>query len=208
MRTPLLDLFRPGLHWFCRVYFGLTLRGTAFIPASGAVIVAPNHQTYADPPLVTIPVRRPVHYMAWNRLFDIPLLGWLIRRLRAFPVAIDESDFRATREAIRILRGGGAVMIFPEGGRSPDGSVQSFKLGVFRLAVALGVPIMPVTISGGHESWPPGRVFPRRGRITISYHALLYPNPIDPPREAAQKLAEQTRAAIVGGLAAIETGPR
>lgn len=99
-------------------------------------------------------------------------------------------------------------MIFPEGGRSPDGSVQSFKLGVFRLAVALGVPIMPVTIAGGHESWPPGRLFPRRGRITISYHALLYPDPTDPPREAAQKLAEQTRAAIVGGLAAIETGPR
>jgi len=202
VRTPVLDLFRPAVHWCCRAYFGLTLRGTAFIPAFGPVIIAPNHQTYADPPLVTLPVRRPVYYMAWNRLFDIPFLGWLIRRLRAFPVAIDESDFRATRAAIRILRGGGAVMIFPEGGRSPDGSVQSFKPGVFRLAVALGVPIMPVTIAGGHQSWPPGRFWPRRGQITIIYHPVLYPDPSAPPHEAAEKLAAQTRAAIVGGLAA------
>ena len=87
MRTPLLDLARPGVHRLCRAYFGLELAGTENIPATGPVIITPNHQTYADPALVTIPVRRRVYYMAWNRLFEIPLFSWFIRRLRAFPVA-------------------------------------------------------------------------------------------------------------------------
>ena len=67
------------------------------------MIIVPNHQTYADPPLVTIPIRRPVHYMAWSRLFDIPVFGWLIRRLRAFPVDVERSDPRATRGRVRLL---------------------------------------------------------------------------------------------------------
>lgn len=200
MRTPVLDVFRPGVHRFCRFYFGLELRGTEHIPATGPVIIAPNHQTFADPPLVTIPVRRPVYYMAWSRLFEIPVLGWLIRRLRAFPVQIDSSDPRATRETVRLLQAGEAVMIFPEGGRSPDGRVHRFKLGAFRLAVSLGVPVLPVTITGGHEAWPPGRAFPRRGRMTITYHPLLVPDRSSGPREAARDLCERTRAAIEGAL--------
>ena len=90
-RTPVIDLYRPVVHAFCRAYFGLRLRGTEHIPSDGGLIIVPNHQTYADPPLVTIPVRRPVYYMAWSRLFDIPVFNRLIRLLRAFPVDI-ESD--------------------------------------------------------------------------------------------------------------------
>ena len=206
MRTPVLDVFRPGLHRLCRFYFGLELRGTEHIPATGPVIIVPNHQTFADPPLVTIPVRRPVYYMAWRRLFEVPVLGWLIRRLRAFPVEIESSDPRATREAVRLLQAGEAVMIFPEGGRSPDGRIQRFKLGAFRLAVSLGVPVLPVTIAGGHESWPPGRAFPRRARMTITYHPALAADRGSDPREAARDLCERTRAAIEGALPAESRG--
>ena len=167
---------------------------------TGPVIITPNHQTFADPPLVTIPVRRPVYYMAWSRLFEVPVLGWLIRRLRAFPVEIESSDPRATREAVRLLRAGEAVMIFPEGGRSHDGRIQRFKLGAFRLAVSLGVPVLPVTITGGHEAWPPGRAIPRRGRMTITYHPPLSPDRSKDPREAARALCDRTRAVIEGAL--------
>ena len=76
----MLDVFRPGFHWLCRMYFGLELRGTEHIPSDGPVVITPNHQTFADPPLVTIPVRRPVYYMAWDRLFEIPLFGAFILR--------------------------------------------------------------------------------------------------------------------------------
>jgi 1-acyl-sn-glycerol-3-phosphate acyltransferase len=195
-----LDLCRPLARALARFWFGLELRGTENIPAVGPVIITPNHQTYADPPLVTIPIRRRVYYMAWSRLFRIPGLGWLIRRLRAFPVEIDAADPRATREAVRVLEAGHALMIFPEGARSRDGTVGRFKPGAFRLAASLGVPVLPVTISGGHECWPPGRVLPRRGKVTITYHPLVAPDRTLPPREAARKLAEQVRAVVAAGL--------
>jgi 1-acyl-sn-glycerol-3-phosphate acyltransferase len=167
VRTPLLDVIRPVIRLGTRLYFGLRFEGVEHIPLTGPLIIAPNHVTYADPPLVSIPVRRPVYYMAWNRLFQVPGLSWLIRRLRAFPVDIESADPRATREAVRILSSGEALMIFPEGGRSPDGRLQRFRPGAFRLACSLGVPVLPVTIIGGHEAWPPGRALPRPGRLPI-----------------------------------------
>jgi 1-acyl-sn-glycerol-3-phosphate acyltransferase len=201
VRTPILDVFRPGVRGLCRLYFGLELHGTEHIPAAGAVVITPNHQTYADPPLVSIPIRRPVYYMAWGRLFAIPFFGWFIRRLRAFPVGLESSDPRAPREAVRLLKAGEAVMIFPEGERTIDGRVGRFKPGAFRLAASLGVPVLPVTIAGGHEAWPPGPLLPRPRRIAITYHPLQYADPALPPRAAARELAERTRTVIVSGLA-------
>ena len=201
-RTPILDACRPWLHAACRAYFGLELHGTENIPGIGPLVIAPNHQTYADPPLVTIPVRRPVHYMAWDRLFTIPAFGWWIRRLRAFPVRLDERDLRATREAIRLLQAGEVVMIFPEAGRSADGHVQPFKPGAFRLAVAVKAPVLPVAISGGTASWPPGQRWPRPGRITITYLPPIHPDGSRDAREAAGDLSDRVWAAIADTLAA------
>jgi 1-acyl-sn-glycerol-3-phosphate acyltransferase len=199
-RTPIIDLYRPAVHAFCRLYFRLDLRGTEHIPADGGLLIVPNHQTYADPPLVTIPVRRPVYYMAWSRLFDIPVFSKLIRLLRAFPVEIESRDARATREAVRLLQGGAALMIFPEGERTTDGDVGRFKPGAFRLAVSLGVPVLPVTIAGGFGAWPPGRVLPRPRPITITYHAPLSADAALDPRAAARDLATRTRDAIVSAM--------
>jgi 1-acyl-sn-glycerol-3-phosphate acyltransferase len=201
VRTPLLDLARPGFHGLCRAYFGLELAGVDNIPASGPLIVTPNHQTYADPALVTIPVRRRVYYMAWNQLFEIPVFSWMIRRLRAFPVRIDSADPSSMREAVRLLTAGHVLMIFPEGERTLTGQVERFKPGAFRLAATLRVPVLPVTIAGGHAAWPPGQVLPRRGRISITYHPPLEPEPGLEPREAAIALAQRARAIIAASLA-------
>ena len=122
-------------------------------------------------------------------------------RFRAFPVDVDGPDRRATREVVRLLRAGEAVMIFPEGGRSRDGRLQPFRPGAFRLAASLGVPVLPVTIAGGHAVWPPGRIFPRPGRITITFHPPLFPDASLEPREAARRLLEATREAIASALA-------
>ena len=202
MRTPVIDVFRPALRLGARVYFGLRFEGIQHIPVSGPLLIVPNHVTYADPPLVSIPVRRPVHYMAWNALFDVPGLAWLIRRLRAFPVELETADPRAAREAVRLLQSGEAVMIFPEAERSPDGRLGRFKPGAFRLACSLGVPVLPVTIVGGHESWPPGRVLPRPGRLTITYHPLIAPRAGPDLKAAAHALATHVRHVVASGLPA------
>ena len=189
------------MHGLARGWFGLELRGVEHIPRdTGGLIITPNHQTYADPPLVTIPVRRRVYYMAWDKLFAVPVLGQLIRVLRAFPVDIYSSDPGAVREARRLVQEGAAVMIFPEGGRSFDGTLGPFKLGAFRLAVTLGAPVLPVTIAGGYEAWPPHRVLPRRGQMTITYHPPLHADPALEPRAAARELAGRVRSVIASAL--------
>jgi 1-acyl-sn-glycerol-3-phosphate acyltransferase len=200
VRTPVLDMLRPGFHRICRAYFGLELRGVEHIPDSGSLLITPNHQTYADPPLVSIPVRRPVHYMAWSKLFEVPLFGWFIRRLRAFPVDLEGRNSRAARESVRLLRAGQVLMIFPEGERTITGELGHFKPGAFRLAVSAGTPVLPVTITGGHQVWPPGRALPRRGRITITYHPVAHADASLEPRAAARDLAERTRALITSAL--------
>jgi 1-acyl-sn-glycerol-3-phosphate acyltransferase len=201
VHTPVLDVLRPAVWLSARLYFGIRFEGVANIPKHGPLLITPNHVTFADPPLVSIPIRRPVHYMAWDRLFQIRGLSWLIRRLRAFPVDIESSDPKATRAAVRLLDAGQVVMIFPEAGRSLDGRLQRFRLGAFRLACARGVPVLPVTILGGHESWPPGRVLPRPGRLTIVYHPVAAPpaNGGD-LRHAARQLADRVREAVASRL--------
>lgn len=202
MATPLLNVLRPAVRLGARAYFGVRFEGVQHIPATGPLIIVANHVTYADPVLVSIPVRRPVHYMAWNALFSVPGLAWLIRRLRAFPVEIESADPKATREALRLLRAGEAVMIFPEGGRSPDGRLQRFKPGAFRLACSLGIPMLPVTIVGGHESWPPGRILPRPGRLTITYHSPITPPASPDVKEAARTLAPAVHSVVASALPA------
>lgn len=203
MRTPVLDAVRPFLRLGARLYWRIRLEGVEHIPADGPLIIAPNHVTFADPVLICIPIHLPVHFMAWDALFAVPGLAWLIRRLRAFPVQLESADPRSTREAVRLLQSGSTVMIFPEAGRSPDGRLQRFRPGAFRLACSLKVPVLPVTILGGHDSWPPGRVLPRPGRLSIIYHPVISPPEEPDARAAARVLAAQVRAAIASRLPAV-----
>jgi 1-acyl-sn-glycerol-3-phosphate acyltransferase len=208
VRTPVLDVARPFVRVAARMYFGIRFEGIEHIPPAGPVLIVANHVSYADPVLVTIPMRRPVYYMAWNALFEVPGLSWLIRRLRAFPVEIESADPRAAREAVRLLQVEEAVMIFPEGGRSTDGRLGRFKPGAFRLASSLGVPLLPVTILGGHECWPPGRALPRPGRVTVVYHPVVTPPAGADVRATARQLAAHVHRVVASSLPAHQQPPR
>jgi 1-acyl-sn-glycerol-3-phosphate acyltransferase len=204
VRTPVLDTLRPFVRFGARIYWRIQLEGIQHIPTDGPLIIAPNHVTFADPVLVWLPIHLRVHFMAWDALFEIPGLSWVIRRLRAFPVQLESADPRSTREAVRLLQTGQSVMIFPEAGRSPDGRLQRFRPGAFRLASSLQVPVLPVTILGGHDSWPPGRVLPRPRRLSIVYHPVILPPKEPDARVAAHVLARQVRDAIASRLPAAD----
>ena len=202
MRTPVLDTLRPFVRFGARIYWRIQFEGIQHIPTDGPLIIVPNHVTYADPVLVCLPIHLRVHFMAWDALFEVPGLSWVIRRLRAFPVQLKSADPRSTREAVRLLQTGQCVMIFPEAGRSPDGRLQRFRPGAFRLASSLQVPVLPVTILGGHDSWPPGRVLPRPGRLSIVYHPVILPPKEPDAHVAARVLGRQVRDAIASRLPA------
>lgn len=169
-----IHILRPVIWVLCRAAFRVRFYGVENIPKKGPCLITPNHITYLDPIWITIPVSRRVHYMAWSKVFKIPGLGFLMRLFGAFPVNVDSTDTAAQRRAMNLVRNGQALVIFPEGGRTRTGEMMPFKLGAFRLALRYGVPIVPVTITGASEIWPAGRIFPRPGKLAITYHPPIH----------------------------------
>ena len=190
----LISVLTPFVWWFCRLAFKIEFHGVDNIPREGACIITPNHITYADPIWITIPMPRRVYYMAWHKPFRIPVLGLLMRMFGAFPVNLDvAADASAQREAIEMIRRKRALVIFPEGGRTRTLKLMPFKMGAFRLALTHGVPIVPVTIKGAETIWPVGRIFPRTGKVTITYHPPIEVQQL--PEEASRlELKEKARA--------------
>lgn len=169
-----------------RLFWNVHHQGTENIPTDGGLIIAANHQTYLDPFWISIPINRPLRFLAWNVALDWPVVGKILRLLGAWPLQVEGSDPATIRRSLQWLRNGGAVVIFPEGGRGqPDGSMIRFKGGAIRIALEAGVPILPVTIRGANQVWPSGRRLPRTGNVEIIFH---------PPHEVNQLVGEETRA--------------
>ncbi len=115
-------------------------------------------------------VYRDMEFMAWGRLFTIPIFRSMIRSFGAFPVELTKVDKSAYVNALEILLKNKALIIFPEGGRSDDGKVKDLKLGIARLALKTNARIVPVTLVGVYEAWPKHRLLPRPAKISVYYH--------------------------------------
>jgi 1-acyl-sn-glycerol-3-phosphate acyltransferase len=166
-------------HAIFRIWFALEYTGRENVPARGPVVVAGNHPSYLDPVLVGIGIHRRVFFMAWDRLFSIPLLGALLRQVGAFPVRLGTRDPNAFEAALAILREDGVLGIFPEAGRSSAGPMNPLKTGAARLAIATGAPIVPVTITGAYDAWPSSRTLPQPRKITVKYHPPIVLDPVE-----------------------------
>jgi len=167
------EAVRPVVRRLSRICWKLKHYGTENIPSSGGLIIAANHQTYFDPFWISIPVNRPVRYLAWKEAFDWPLVGKIITFLGAWPLQVEGSDPAAIRRSLHWLRCGGVLVIFPEGARSTaEGTITHFKAGAARLALEANVPILPVTIRGANHVWPRNQFLPRLGNVEIIYHKL------------------------------------
>ncbi|MFP3903502.1 MAG: lysophospholipid acyltransferase family protein [Armatimonadota bacterium] len=156
-----------------RLAGGYEVRGKENVPEGGALLAA-NHISYADPPAVGTAFRQRCYYFAKRQLFEIPLFGPFIRSLYAFPVNREGVDRKAIRNAAQLLKTGEKVIIFPEGGRSPDGTLQEGTEGAAFIAKLADAPIVPTALAGTDEVLPRGSIFLHRGKTTVSFGEPVY----------------------------------
>ncbi len=166
--------FGKGLcGWFFRLFGGLESIGRENIPKTGGVIICPNHVSHVDPPAVGVGIRRQVHFMAKEELFKVPVLGYCIRKVGAFPVRRGTADRKAIKRAMDLLDEGKVVCLFPEGTRSLDGKLQEPELGVGLIALKNGAPVVPVAVIGTDRVLPSGASRPTRHRVRVVYGAPM-----------------------------------
>jgi len=123
---------------------------------SGPVILAMNHQSYLDPPLAGTTCDRAIYFLARRTLLDVPLLGWLLPKLNVIPVNQEGIDRNALKAVIRVLQAGNAALVFPEGSRTIDGSLQPAEPGLGLIIAKTLAPVVPMRIFGAHEALPRG----------------------------------------------------
>lgn len=174
---------------------GIRIRVVGFdrIP-QGAAIIAPNHISFLDPPLVCIALQHhSAHFMARKSLFDTAI-GWGLRLGHGIPVERGQADLKALRGVMQALKAGRKVVIFPEGTRSITGELQEFKLGPMICAQRTGAPIVPVCVHGHEELWPIGKKWPRLwGRCTVAFGEPIHPDTFEDSREGALAMSQELR---------------
>ncbi len=136
-----------------RIVLRLEVRGLEHTPPTGSLLVAINHTSFLDPVLAGVFIPREIYAMAKAELFRIPVFGTVIRAYGAFPVHRGEIDRSAIRRALEVLRAGEALLVAPEGTRSPTEQLQRGRKGVALLALRTGAAILPVAIWGVKPVW-------------------------------------------------------
>jgi 1-acyl-sn-glycerol-3-phosphate acyltransferase len=180
-------------------------RGKGHWPKSGPVVVASNHPTYFDPWLIGMATPRYVRWMAWDEIFEWPVVGQAVRAYGALPINVEKLKPSTFRGAHDVIQRQGALGIFPEGGRTSGKSeLDPLKPGVARLMLALGAPILPVSIRGARRAWPRERAYPLPGpKITVTYHPVVDPKKFRPElskRDREQAFSETLHATIRSAL--------
>jgi len=166
---------------------------------TGPVILAMNHESYLDPPLVGIASGREVYFLARKTLLDLPVFRWLLPKLNVVPVDQQGTDRSALKALIRIVKAGHATVVFPEGARTLDGQLQPVQPGIGFVIAKTLAPVLPMRIFGAHEAMPRGRKRVRLRRITIVFgEPIQFTNADLEPRskEVYQRLSERVMERI------------
>lgn len=165
------------LAWlFGRLWLGLTAEGLEHVPATGGCLLAANHASYLDPPLLGAPIfSRRVRFMARDTLAKHPFVRWFTRKVDCIMIDRTRGDLGALKAAVKALKEGACVAIFPEGTRTLDGRIQEAKGGIGLLIAKAGVPVVPVCLDGTFEAYPKGARRLRRHPVTIRYGRPIPP---------------------------------
>lgn len=211
---PLYLLVKYAAALVFRILCGFTVTGRENVPEKGPVVIVPNHKSFWDPFFIAIVLRRPVHFMGKAEYLE-GRFARLLLSLGFFPVRRGESDAEALETARAILARGDALALFPEGTRVREEGLGTPKRGAARLAIEMGAPLVPATITGTEKRrWP----LPRRVRVVFGTPVSVEGLQATPEEAAAvigeawpQVSAEYTRwqnrpGAVAAGAAALGIG--
>jgi 1-acyl-sn-glycerol-3-phosphate acyltransferase len=183
---------------------GLEVEGLENIPDEG-VIIASNHISYLDPPIIGSVTPRRCNFMARRGLFDVPVLGWMIK-WTSFPVDREKPRASTIKEAVRKIRKGGIVVVFPEGKRSDTGELQEAKPGIAMVAVMSKAPIVPAFITGANKALPSGARWLKRAKIKVVFGKPIYYTSTEESgdRRASHDTREKVSAMIMDAISDLE----
>ena len=200
--SSLFDRDGRAQHWFARTWSRMILAttfadveviGCENIPSEPAVYAA-NHSSAFDIPLVYATLPMQFRIMAKIELFRYPFMGWHLTRSGQIPIDEKELNLAGVKKAIKTLKSGMSLMVFPEGGRTKDGHIQKFQAGAFYMAIKAGVPVVPMAIVGAFEVLPMNTFVVHRGTMQ-----LVIGKPISTEGYSTRQmepLAEKVKAAI------------
>jgi 1-acyl-sn-glycerol-3-phosphate acyltransferase len=159
--------------WTLRLIFSTFFRWRVFnrenVPMHGPLIVAANHASYIDPPLVGGASPREFHFLARESLFRFYLGGAFLRGLNCVPVDREGGGGAGLKAIHDRLRKGNAIILFPEGTRSQDGQLQPAKAGIGLAVIKSGATVLPARVFGTYEAWGRHQKFPRPHRVIVKF---------------------------------------
>lgn len=195
------------LHWLIagsafRTLFGMRVIGAENLISEGPVLVASNHQSFLDPPLIGNLYTTDMVFLARKTLF-VGYFKWLYPRLNAIPVDQDRPDMSSLKTIIRKLKEGHRVLVFPEGARTLDGEIGEAAPGIGLVAVKSGAVIQPVRISGAREALPRGSSRIRFARITVTVGKPIRLTPDELRSATGKEGYEKITRRIMDAIAAL-----
>jgi 1-acyl-sn-glycerol-3-phosphate acyltransferase len=160
--------------WSCfrfiyRFYFRWRVIHPERVPLTGPVILAANHMSYLDPPLVGSALPRDINYLARDTLFRYPGVGWVLRSWNSVPVDRDGGGAAGLKAILDRLLAGGGIILFPEGTRSPDGKLMKARSGIGLTVIKSTAPVVPARVFGTFEAYGKHITIPRPHPIAVKY---------------------------------------
>ena len=200
---PLYEAVRITAEWYFNTFYDYTHSRISNIPPKGPIIFAANHVSFYDPPAIGACIHRQINYFARDTLFK-GLFGKGLVAIGTIPVARDNADVKSLKAIFRSLKNGGAVAIYPEGTRSPDGQLSEPKPGAGMIACKSKATVIPTRLFGTYEAYGRHLKLPKiGGRIHIAYDRPMTVDEIDPGKEHPERYLEASRR-IMARIAALE----
>ena len=189
----LYELVRATAHWYFSTFYDYTQSGTENVPRSGPVIFAANHISFYDPPAIGACLRRQINYFARDTLFK-GLFGKGLVEIGTIPVARENAEVKSLKAIFKALKASGAVAIYPEGTRSPNGLLMDPKPGAGMIAAKSKATVIPTRLFGTYEVFGRSNKLPRLGgHIHIAYGQPITTAEIDPGKEHPERYLEASR---------------